>query len=93
MIAERVVAIIARTAKIPAERISLESTFEELGIDSLDGVELVFEIENEFNINVPNENAREMKSVRRVVEGIEALLAQDAAAAGGPRAAPSSAEG
>lgn len=78
---QKVISVIAATQRIPAEKISPESSFEELGIDSLDGVNILFALEEEFNINIPDEAAREIRGVREMVEGIERLLA------GGPEAA------
>ncbi|HYO82528.1 MAG TPA: phosphopantetheine-binding protein [Bryobacteraceae bacterium] len=72
---ERVVRVLAETQKIPAESVTAESTFEQLGIDSLDGINILFAIENEFGINVPDDAAREIRSVRDLAEGVEKLLA------------------
>lgn len=71
----RVIRVIAETQRVPVETISPESTFEELKIDSLDGINIVFAIENEFNINVPDEAAKSLRSVRDVAEGVERLIA------------------
>ncbi|HXP89044.1 MAG TPA: acyl carrier protein [Bryobacteraceae bacterium] len=74
----RVAEVIARTKKIPTESVTLDKTFEELKIDSLDGLNIVFSLENEFNIDVPDDAAREIKTVRQMVEGVEKLLAAKA---------------
>jgi acyl carrier protein len=71
----RVVRVIAETQRIPVESISPDSTFEELKIDSLDGINVVFGIENEFNVNIPDDAARSIRSVRDVADGVEKLLA------------------
>lgn len=71
---ERVIKIIADTQHIAVEKIAPESTFAELGIDSLDGINILFAVENEFNINIPDEAAQNIRSVREMVEGIEKLL-------------------
>ena len=71
----RVIRVIAETQRIPEEGISPENTFEELKIDSLDGINIVFAIENEFNVNVPDEAAKSIRSVRDMAEGIEKLIA------------------
>jgi acyl carrier protein len=70
----QVIRIIARTQRMPPECISLDSTFEELKIDSLDGINIVFALENEFGINVPDEGVQDMRSVRGAVEGVRKLL-------------------
>ena len=71
----RVIRVIAETQRIPADSISPGSTFEELKIDSLDGINIVFAIENEFNVNVPDDAAKSIRSVRDMAEGIEKLIA------------------
>lgn len=71
----RVIRVIAETQRLPVERISSDSTFEELQIDSLDGINILFAVENEFQINVPDEAAKSIRSVREMAEGVEKLLA------------------
>jgi len=71
---ERVRGIIAATQHVPKEKITADSTFQELGIDSLDGINILFAVESEFNINIPDDAAQNIKSVRDVVEGIAKLI-------------------
>ena len=70
-----VMRVIAQTQRIPVESITLESTFEDLKIDSLDGINIVFALENEFAINIPDEGVQNLHSVRETVEGVRKLLA------------------
>ncbi len=65
----QVIRVIAQTQRIPVESISLDSTFEELKIDSLDGINIIFALENEFAINIPDEGVQNMRSVRDTVAG------------------------
>lgn len=74
-VAERVIRVFSEFKKVPPEEIQLDTTFEELGFDSLDGLNLIFELEEEFNVTVPDDKVQSMKSVRQVVEGIEQLTA------------------
>ncbi|HLH37799.1 MAG TPA: phosphopantetheine-binding protein [Bryobacteraceae bacterium] len=74
-IAGRVARVIAKTQHIPVESITIDSTFEQLKIDSLDGINILFAIEGEFDIDIPDDAARQIRSVREMVEGIEKLLA------------------
>jgi acyl carrier protein len=74
----RVAGVIAKTQKIPAESVTLDKTFEELKIDSLDGINILFALESEFNIDIPDDAAREIKTVREMTEGVEKLLAAKA---------------
>ena len=78
-LASRVAAVIAKTQKIPLDSVTLDKTFEELKIDSLDGINLLFAVESEFDIDVPDDAARQIRSVREMVEGIEKLIAAKAA--------------
>jgi acyl carrier protein len=70
----RVISVIARTQRISAEDITPDSTFEQLKIDSLDGINIVFALENEFEIEIPDEGVQSMRSVRQIMEGIKELL-------------------
>jgi len=71
---ERVRGIIAAAQHVPVENITADSTFEQLGIDSLDGINILFAVESEFNINIPDDAAQKIRSVRDVVDGIAKLL-------------------
>ena len=71
---ERVIKVFADFKKVPVEEITMDTTFEELGFDSLDGLNLVFELEEEFGLTIPDDRVADMKGVRQAVEGIEALL-------------------
>jgi acyl carrier protein len=75
----QVIEIVAKRKKVPPETITRDSTFEQLGIDSLDGIDLVFTFEDTFGISVPDHVAREMRSIRQVVDSLQAALAAQAA--------------
>jgi acyl carrier protein len=76
---QRVIRVFAEFKKVPTDEITMDTTFEELGFDSLDGLNLVFELEEEFDMTIPDDKVQDMKGVRQAVEGIEMLLAaQDA---------------
>ncbi|HZQ51139.1 MAG TPA: phosphopantetheine-binding protein [Bryobacteraceae bacterium] len=70
----QVIRVIAQAQRIPADSISLDSTFEELKIDSLDGINIVFAIENEFGISIPDEGVQNLRSVRETVDGVRKLV-------------------
>ena len=72
---QKVRTVIANTQRIPIEKITIDSSFEELGIDSMDGVNILFALENEFNITIPDEAAKQIRNVRQMIEGVEKLLA------------------
>ena len=72
----RVLNVIAATQKIPPEKVSIDSSFQELSMDSMDGVNILFALENEFDISIPDEQAKQIRSIREMVEGVERLVAE-----------------
>lgn len=84
---ERVISIISTQQKLPAGTVRADSTFAELGIDSLDGIQLLFAFEEEFDLSIPDQVAQQMRSVKQTVEALRPVLEQRKAAtgpAGGP---------
>ena len=75
-IESQVIDIIAKRRKIDRSAVTLETTFEQLGIDSLEAADLVFTFEDTFGIVVPDEAAQSMKTVQQVVEGVRRLIAE-----------------
>lgn len=71
----RVLQVIAKTQHIKAEALHIDQTFAELKFDSLDAINIVFAIENEFNVNIPDDAMQNIRSIRDVVDGVEKLLA------------------
>ena len=71
---ERVLRILADTQKLPLEQVTPEATFEQLNIDSLDGINILFALENEFDINIPDESARLVRDVRQLAAGVQKLI-------------------
>lgn len=71
--AERVIATIAKNREIPADSIRVESTFEELGLDSLDSFEILYALEQEFDVVIPDEAARGLRTVGDIVSRLEGL--------------------
>ena len=72
---QKVIELIAQKKHLPPDSVTLDSTFVELGIDSLDGMDLLFTFEETFKLSVPDEVAQQMKSVRQVTEALRAALA------------------
>lgn len=79
-IESQVIDIIARKRKLDPATITVDSTFEQLGLDSLDATDLLFVFEDTFGVVVPDDAAQSMRSVRQVVDGIRRLLADRAGA-------------
>ena len=71
---EKVMDVIARTQKLPREKVTLDSTFEQLNIDSLDGINIVFELEKEFGIDIPDDGVAKLRNVGDTVQGVRELL-------------------
>ncbi len=78
-LAQRVLRVIASSKRIPPETVTIDSEFQQLGIDSMDAVEILFALENEFDITIPDEEARSVRNVRQMCEGVEKLVAAKAA--------------
>ena len=76
---DRVLQVIAEVQKLPIEDVTRDKTFSELGIDSLDGINIIFELESEFHISIPDEAARTIKSVADAIDGVQRLLRERAA--------------
>jgi acyl carrier protein len=77
---QRVLRVIATTKHIPPETVTIESEFEQLGIDSMDAVEILFALENEFDVSIPDDEVRTVRNVRQMCEGVERLVAAKSAA-------------
>jgi acyl carrier protein len=76
---ERVLKVIATSKRIPLEQVTVDSEFVQLGIDSMDAVEILFALENEFDISIPDDEVRHVRNVRQMVEGVEKLVAAKSA--------------
>lgn len=76
---QRIRNVIANSQKLPLEKVTIDSTFQDLGIDSMDAVNILFGLESEFDINIPDEEVKEIRTVRQMAEGVEKLVALKAA--------------
>ena len=69
---ERVIEIVAEQLGVSKDQIARETSFvNDLGADSLDTVELVMELEEEFDINIPDDAAEKIQTVGQAIEHIE----------------------
>lgn len=72
MVFEKVVQILAEQLSVDPDKITMDSMLEEdLDADSLDAIDIVMSIEDEFGIEVPDEAITNMKSVGDIVNFIE----------------------
>ncbi len=82
---EKIIAIIAEQAVLDVSDVTMDSTVESLGLDSLGLVEAIFAIEEAFDVSIPfnaNDPAQsgfDMSSVGAIITAVEGLLAQKAA--------------
>ncbi len=74
-IQDRVLRVIATTRRVPLETVRPNSTFEELGIDSLDRINILFELEGEFDIQIEDEQAKQVSTMQQMIDGITLLVA------------------
>ena len=69
--------IIAKESGIDRARITPEATLKDLEIQSLDAVQIIFEIEDHYKINLPDRDPNfDTESVKGLVEAVEKLVAQ-----------------
>jgi acyl carrier protein len=79
---ETIFSIISKEAGIDLAKITPDSTLKELEIQSLDAVQIIFEIEDHYKITLPDRDPNfDTESVRGLVEAVDKLLAEKAAAA------------
>ncbi len=70
---KKVTEIIAERKKMSADRITIETSFRDLDVDSLEALSLIYDFEDAFNVEIPNEEAVKIQNVRDVVESLERL--------------------
>lgn len=72
MVFEKVKAIVANQLNVDAEKITLEThLIEDLGADSLDAVDLIMSLEDEFGLEIDDEAAQQAKTIGELVKYIE----------------------
>ncbi len=78
-IEERVVDIVCEQFGVDKDKITRETSFvNDLGADSLDTVELVMELEEEFDISIPDDSAEKIQKVGEAIDFIEKEKGEDA---------------
>lgn len=71
---EKVKKIMAGQLGIGEEEIKEETTFEDLGIDSLEIFEVIMALEDEFSIEIPNEDVENIKNIADIVKYIQSKV-------------------
>lgn len=81
-VARDVMAIIKKKIRVDRDQIAMEDRLQDLGLESLDALELVFDIEEKFNIEIPvnanDANIGGFETVADVVREVEKLVAKKA---------------
>lgn len=73
----KIIEIVSKQLTVPKEKIKKETSFvNDLGADSLDTVELVMEIEDAFNLSIPDDAAEKIQTVGDAIKYIEEHTAQ-----------------
>ena len=69
---------LAEKYSVAKESITPDATLESLGLDSLDLIELLFEVEDQFSIRVPQDGGSALRTatVKDIVDSIDKLLAE-----------------
>ncbi len=70
---ERVKRLFQKNYDFPAEMLQPESTIESIGLDSLDKIEFLFDLEKEFNVKIPDREIT-LNSIQDIINVIESLL-------------------
>lgn len=66
--------IIANRKGVQPADIKLDSSFDDLGMDSLDSVELISDLEEVYNVSIPNQELLAIKTVKEAVESLHKLV-------------------
>ena len=70
---EKVSDIIGKRFELSETKITMDTTWEEIGADSIDLVDLISELEDEFDISIPDDSIEDLKTVGDVVNLIDEL--------------------
>ena len=70
----KIVELLAQTKGVDPATITMDMTFDQLGMDSLDSLDLVSELEEAYNVTIPNQEVLKIKTVRQAVESLEKVL-------------------
>lgn len=73
-IEEKLVGIVRKEKDVADEKLTLETPLADAGIDSLDALTILFAIEEEFHISIPDDRARAIRTFGDMVDSIEALV-------------------
>lgn len=72
----RCIQLVASAKQIPADSIRADSTFEDLNMDSLDKMTLAFDVEEAYNISIPDNALNTITGIETMAEGVSTMLAE-----------------
>ena len=72
---ERIKKLFLKNFDFPEDRLQPDATIESIGLDSLDKIEFMFELEKEFDIKIPDREVK-LTSIRAMVDVIDRLVAE-----------------
>ena len=70
----KLIEIVRKEKQIPDDHLTPETNLAEAGIDSLDALTILFGIEEEFKISIPDDRARAIKTFGDMIDVVESLL-------------------
>lgn len=83
-VSTRVRTIVAEQAKVELDAVTPTTTLKDLGVASIEAIEVIFDIEEHFDITFPDEGANfDTDTVQHLIDAVQQALAQKAAAAEG----------
>jgi acyl carrier protein len=74
MVTQTVIAAVTSAGRCPPGTVTLDSTFAEFGLDSLDAINIAYELEQRFDVRLPNEDIVGIVKVSDLVERLEKFL-------------------
>ena len=72
-----VVKAIAAQKQLDEGLVGLDTQLEDLGINSLDAITIIYEIEEAFDVEIPNDEIEGLSNVRDIIDGVRRLLGED----------------
>ena len=79
--AQEIIEMVAKAKSLDPAAVTPASNFDDLGIDSLDKINLTFEIEDRFHIAIPDDSLGSLRTVGDVIAGVARLQAEQQASA------------
>ena len=73
-VAQKLIEIVRQEKTLPDDKLALETPLAEAGIDSLDSLTILFAIEEQFHISIPDDAARSIKTFGDMVDVVASLL-------------------